>query len=73
MIEGESNFIRHESSKPRLLKDRAWLSWELSGQGQDKGGSELARYGFMVSSRFLRTCHRWSWYRKATSIDANKL
>lgn len=38
MIEGESNCIRHESSQPCLLKDRAWLSWELSTQGQDRGG-----------------------------------
>jgi len=68
MIEGESIYIKHDSSQPHLMKDRAWLSWELSAQGQDSGGSQLASCGFVVSSLFLRTCHKWSWYIKVTSI-----
>jgi len=32
VVEGAAHSLKHHSSQPHLIKDRAWLSWEWSLQ-----------------------------------------
>jgi len=34
MSEGEPHSTKHESIQPHLIKDTAWLGWELSAKWQ---------------------------------------
>jgi len=64
LIAGEFHSIKHESSQPHLMKDRARFCWECSAQYQYSRGSRL---GNRIASHwfaFVRTSQKRPkhWY-----------
>jgi len=66
-----SNSIKHKSSHPYLMEDKAWLSWEWSVQHQETGRSQFT--SLMLSSWIMTTQTRsrqlcWNGWSKMVEI-----
>jgi hypothetical protein len=78
LIAGKFHSIKHESSQPHLMKDRAWLSWECSAQYQYSRGIHLGNRMAPLWFAFVRTSQKrpkhlywngWSWDIKLQSSE----